>query len=186
MSGPRRLVVHYDRLPPSDNHIRNIQYRYIGGGRKAIIGYTQEAENYMKEFRTGVRSPELYIAIQRFVLGHKPQMTYRLEIHLFFPSNEILNASWLERWASDSRPGSKEQHVKGERKAKGPYKRVDSLNRRKLLEDCLSNLVQIDDSLNWTAEVTKFVSPDDKPAVMLILEEQPPEIFGIPPEYLDD
>ena len=182
----RTLTVVYSALPPSDNEIRSVQYRYIAGKRKPVIGYTPKAENYKKEFTKAIgEDDDLFLDIQRFRAGHQPWMVYRLEIMLFFPAAQLLNKGWLEKWASDSRPGTKKPHKKGERKAKSPYKRLDSLNRRKLLEDSLGEAIDVDDSLNWQAEITKLVSADGEPRVILVLEERDPADFGIPAAYLE-
>lgn len=182
----RELVVTFGKMPPSDNHIRDIQYRHIRGKRKAIIGYTTEAENYKKEFTNAIgEDDDLFLDIQRFRAGHKPWMVYRLQIMLFFRPEELLNKGWLEKWASDSRPGTKKPHKKGERKAKSPYKRLDSLNRRKLLEDSLSEAIDIDDSLNWDAQVMKLIT-NGETGVVMVLTEQNPAQFGIPAAYWSD
>ena len=182
----RQLIIEYPTLPPSDNHIRVVQYRFFGKKRKAIVGYSKDAENFLRYFRNWVSADDdLFLEIQRFTSGHKLGMVYRLEILLFFAPEQLLNKTWLERWSSDSKPGTKTPHKKGERKAKSPYKRLDSLNRRKLLEDCLAEALGIDDSLNWQGEVTKLVAVHE-PKVVLILEETKAESFGIPEEYWHD
>jgi len=181
----RCLHVVYEILPPSDNHIRSVQYRMVRGKRKAVIGYTKEAEDYKNAFVQTI-GDDFFDAIQEFAAGHKPWMVYRLEILLCFPPTQLLNKGWLEKWASDSRPGTKIPHKKGERKAKTPYKGLDTLNRRKLLEDGLSEAIAIDDSLFWESGGVKLVLSDCDPRVELILEEIPPALYGIPPEYTDD
>ena len=180
----RRLILEYPVLPPSENHIRGLQWRKFGNRKKAIIGYTKEAENYMREFQNWVNYDDsLFLELQRFSSEHRPGMVYRLEIMLFFPAEKLLNKGWLQKWASDSRPGTKVPHKRGERKAKSPYKRLDSLNRRKLIEDCFATALGIDDSLNWQAEVTKYVARNGDFKVVLILEEADPALYNIPQEY---
>ena len=183
----RCFRVTYGALPPSDNHIREVQYRMIGGQRKAIIGYTKKAEEYKKDFRNAVvDDDDLFLEIQRFARGHRPGMVYDLEILLFFPPAQLLNPGWLKKYARDSAPSSKVRNKKGERKAKSPYKSLDTFNRRKLLEDCLSEALDIDDRLNWSGGMRKLVSPSGEPEVCLLLTEQDPALFGIPREYWSD
>jgi Holliday junction resolvase RusA-like endonuclease len=153
---------------------------------KHTIGYTTEAEDYMKEFIQWMDEHHA-VDVQRFVLGHRPWMVYDLEIRLYFPMWELLNKGWLQKHASDSRPGSKDRHRKGERKAKSPYKRLDTLNRRKLLEDALAESLSIDDSLTWEAHVSKLVVPEEgESRVVLTLSETDARCYGIPSEFLED
>jgi hypothetical protein len=179
----RRLVLEYPILPPTENHIRGIQWSFAGGKKRASIGYTKDATNYMREFQNWIGANEdAFLDLQWFAGGHKEGMVYRLEMLLFFPAEQLLNKGWLKKWASDSRPGTVTPHKAGERKAKSPYKRVDSLNRRKLLEDCLAVALGIDDSLNFSGEVTKHIAREEA-KVVLILEEAEPALFGIPEEF---
>jgi hypothetical protein len=162
----RYLALSYDVLPPSDNHIRDVGYRFFGGKRRALIIYTKEAENYKKLVIRHLND-HYFIEIQEFVRGHKPWMTYELSFVFIFPSEELLTAGWLKGTA------------------KSPYKKVDTTNRRKLLEDAFSEAIGIDDSLFWEGRGAKLVGGDnDTPAVHMILEEVDPERYGIPPIYL--
>lgn len=177
----RRLEIEYPKLPPSDNHIREVKTftakgRTWGGKRKLMntIGYTTEAENYKKEFVSWIDENH-FDAIQDFVLGHKKSSAYDLEIRLYFPKWDLLTKGWLEKTKA------------GKRKAKSPYKRVDTLNRRKLLEDGLSEALSIDDSLTWEANVVKLIASDESEArVVMILTERDPRCFGVPEEFLDE
>lgn len=167
----RMLRVLHDRIPPSDNHIRDIGYRFIQGRKRAVICYTKEAENYKKDLVRHINN-EYFLEVQAFARGHQPTMLYQLSVVLTFPESEILNKSWLQTTRD------------GERKALSPYKRLDTMNRRKLLEDCLSEAIGIDDSLFWEGGAVKLVSTDGVPSVALVLEEVDPETFGVPAEYL--
>jgi hypothetical protein len=160
------LRITHDELPPSDNHIRDIGYRHVGGKRRALIIYTKEAENYKKGVVRHINDAHFF-DVQTFVRDHKPWSTYLLSFVFVFPRDELLTAGWL----------------KGQ--AKYPYKRVDTTNRRKLLEDALSEAIGIDDSLFWEGSGVKLVGGDsDPPAVHMILEEVDPERYGIPSHYL--
>lgn len=167
----RALRIEYDALPPSDNHIRDIQYRFIQGKRRAVIGYTPEAENYKKGLIRHINDA-YFFEVQLFARGHRPEALYMLQANLSFPLEDILTAGWLQETRS------------GEKKAKSPYKRLDVMNRRKLLEDALSEAIGIDDSLFWDGEAVKLVGREGVPAVTLMLEEVDPRIFGVPDAYL--
>lgn len=168
----RVLVVEYDKLPPSDNTIKEIGYFFIRGQKKKqpVIRYSTEAENYKKELVRWIND-EYFHAVQVFARGHLPEMLYCLQITFEFPQMDILTAGWL-------------QVSHGERKAKNPYKRLDVGNRRKLLEDSLSEATGIDDSLFWEGDNIKLVSADGDPHVTLMLEERDPVGFGVPEPYL--
>jgi Holliday junction resolvase RusA-like endonuclease len=185
----------YPKLPPSDNHIREIKTISVpcGAGSfgknkslKHVIGYTKEAENYLKEFQQFF-DQNYFAEVQHFVRGHRPEYVYDLEIQLHFSMWDVLNKGWAQKWASDSKPGAKNSHKQGERKAKSPYKRLDTLNRRKLLEDGLAEGLGIDDSLTWEATVLKLIADDDArgPGVSMLLVRANPLHYGVPPEFLE-
>jgi len=172
VSGVRRVLrVSYGVLPPSDNHIRDIQYRFIRGKRMSVIGYTKEAEDFKKGL-LGHINQEYFFDVQRFARAHEPWMTYLLSLSLYFPPAELLNSGWLK------------VRRNGERDAKNPYKRLDTMNRRKLLEDCLSEALGIDDSLFWEGDNVKLVDAETAPLVVMTLEETDPRRYGVPEEYL--
>lgn len=186
----RLLTIRYEALPPSDNHIRDVKTISSKGtrfGRRQlmnVIGYTAEAENFKKEFVNHI-SATYFDEIQNFALGHTPESVYELTLLLFFPEWELLNKGWREKWSHDSKPGTKQPHKANQRKAKNPYKKLDTLNRRKLLEDGLSEAIGIDDALTWEATVVKLVSPTGLPYIIMSLEERPPKSFGVPAEFLE-
>jgi len=162
----RTFCFSYPKLPPSDNRIRDIGYVYVKGKRKAVIRYTTEAENYKKEVVRHIND-DLFFEVQRFSREHRPWMVYTLTAVFVFPAEDLLTAGWL-----------KEQ-------AKSPYKRNDTMNRRKLLQDALAEALGIDDTLFWEDSEMKLVGGDnDPPAVHLVLEEVSPTRYGIPPEFL--
>lgn len=167
----RSLRVSYGVLPPSDNHIRDIQYRFIAGKRKAIIGYTREAEDFKKGLLRHINEA-YFFEVQKFARAHTPCAAYLLSTALHFPPGELLNSGWLK------------VRRNGEREAKNPYKRLDTMNRRKLLEDCLAEALGIDDSLFWEGDNVKLVSVAGSPLVELTLEEVDPRRYGVPEEYL--
>lgn len=167
----RTLRVSYDVLPPSDNHIREVQYCIVQGKRRATIGYTGDAISYKKTLVRHINDV-YFVDVQRFARAHKPTDLYLLTVVLHFPPEDILSAGWLVT------------NRRGERKAKNPYKRLDVMNRRKLLEDCLSEAIGIDDSLFWEGDNVKLVSQDGGARVDMLLEEVDPTGYGVPAEYV--
>ena len=173
-------------LPPSDNHIRSVQhYKDPRGKLRTRIGYTKAAGDYKKEFVAWVDANH-FLDVQQFVKGHKPYHVYELNLGFYFPEGEVLNPGWLKKATKDSAPGVKNPMRKGQRKAKSPYKRLDTLNRRKLIEDALSEVLGIDDSLTWEAHASKHVDTNNCPRVVIELAQADPECYGVPREYLED
>lgn len=164
------LVLTYPVLPPSENHIRQIRWMRKSGQKPKAVGmtYTAEAEGYKREFREYVRT-NCFVAVQKFRRDHRPFDVYVLKMLFHFAAEDLLNKGWLKR---------------GKARAKTPYKRMDVGNRRKLLEDCFSEAIDVDDSLNFGVEMYKFVSTE--PRVELVLEKEDPRSFGVPEAWLID
>lgn len=141
--------------------------RVPGQSKAKAMGmtYTPEADNYKKLFREFMRT-HFFVEIQKFRRHHEREKVYVLRLLFFFSPDQILNVTWPKG---------------GKKRPKSPYKKMDVGNRRKLLEDCLSESIDIDDSLFFGVEQYKFVS--DEPRVEMILEETDPNEFAIPPEY---
>jgi Holliday junction resolvase RusA-like endonuclease len=164
---PSSLRLTYPVLPPSENHIRQIRWGRVNKKPKPLgMCYTPEAEHYKRLFREHMRT-HFFVEIQKFRRQHQLEKVYVLRLLFYFPPKDILNTTWPT--------------AKGKKKPKSPYKKMDVGNRRKLLEDCFAESIDVDDSLNFGLEAYKFVSDD--PRVDLILEEEDPASFGIPPEY---
>ena len=151
-------LVHLD-LPPSENHVW--VHRRQGGQV-----YSTEAENFKKAFITGV-GDEFLPEIQRFARGHTPHCVYYVRMTFYFSPWDVLNRGWFE-WTR-----------KGERKAQTPYKRMDVGNRRKLLEDCITAILGIDDNLNFRLELVKQIDPEFQRVEIEMYEADPRE-YGIP------
>ena len=163
----RELHLSYTILPPSENEIRELQWVRKGGRPKAVgMHYTAEADGYRKDFREYMRTHYM-VEIQKFRKTHKPWHAYRVWIQFYFPAEEILNKGWLNSVKT---------------RAKTPYKKMDVGNRRKLLEDCIAAAIDIDDSLSFDLEMTKFVSTE--PLIEIFIAEEDPSFFGIPTDYL--
>lgn len=157
------LEILYSPIPPTENKIRVVR-RY--GRKKAGIAYTKEAQHYKQDFITFCRN--YFTDINKFTKGHKITDVYSLNIILLGPPSFLLNKTWL----------------KG--KAKSPYKKLDAGNRRKLIEDALSEILGIDDSMTFELHISKRIIDIKEPKIKLILTREDPSSFGIPKEYYDD
>lgn len=164
----RILRISFDELPPSDNHIRDIKYIFAGGKRRAVIGYTKQAEDYKKNLCRHIND-HYFLEVQKFARAHTPERVYLLSGILCFPAGELLTQGWLKV-------------RNGQRAAKSPYMKLDTTNRRKLIEDCISESIGIDDSLFWEAHLVKMVG--STPRLELVLEEMDPRDYGVPEAYL--
>ena len=138
------IDLHLPILPPSENKIRIIR---VIRGRVGGIAYTRDATDFKKEFKSYIR--EHYLAdIQNFAKEHNPYCAYKVKFNLYFAENLLINKSWP--------------------KAKTYVKKMDIGNRRKLLEDCLSEVLGIDDSFFFELHMTKRQLAEDVPCFMNI------------------
>jgi len=148
----RRLSLWIPFLPPSENHIR--VHRRQGGST-----YSTPAKDFKKRFSDHVRRQ--YLAeVSNFVRScHNERAIYRLDMTFTFET--VINKGWAKK------------------QAKTQYKKFDVGNRRKLLEDCLVEVLgEIDDSLFFEVNLTKSMGPDV--GVRLYLHPVTPADYGVP------
>jgi len=163
----RRICVFVPLLPPSENKIRTITRAQMRGPkmiRPPMIIYTKEAQGWEVDFKAYLKAHH-YASINTFRQGHTIHSVYSLTLRVFFET--LVNKSWLST---------------GQSKAQTPYKRVDAPNRDKLVVDCFSSFLGIDDSLSMRVLIEKYMDPTVQ-GVELTLEEIDPRPFGIPDEY---
>lgn len=125
------MEIVFGQLPPSENKIRVIR---VIGRRPAGMAYTKEASNYKKDFKSFLLKNYASQIVQ-FAKEHTMESTYEIRIDLFFPVNQLLNKGWP--------------------KTKTYFKKMDVGNRRKLLEDCLSEALGIDDMYTFDLRMVK-------------------------------
>lgn len=156
------LRLTYYKFPPSENSIRQIRWIRVKGGQAKARGitYTPEAEGYKREFREHVRQ-EFFVDVQKFRRAHKTGDVYLLRLFFYFPHSKLINATFSQKGG-----------------AKTPYKKMDVGNRRKLLEDSISEAIDLDDSLFFGVEMYKILSEDD-PRIEIIVDRESPSAFGI-------
>jgi Holliday junction resolvase RusA-like endonuclease len=164
------LEFQFNEMPPSENRVRNIGYRMIGGKRQPQIVYTKEAEQYKARLLAHARQ-HFFVPMTKFARAHRPTDTYSVSILLVFPMWEVLTKGWLKS---------------GNAKAKSPYKKVDGPNRQKLLLDAFSEALGIDDSLDFDLSIRKIVGEEEeKPSVEIRIERVSPRTFGVPARFLE-
>lgn len=157
----------YDELPPSENKMRNVGYRYIGGKKKPVIVYTPEAERYKKRVLEHART-EFFVELTKFGKAHKTGDVYSIELVLVFERYDVLTKGWLSG------------------KAKAPYKKVDAQNRHKLLLDAFSEALGIDDSLFFDVRIQKMVGEEDEEeSIAIRIQRVDPAKFDVLPHFLE-
>ena len=137
-----------------------------------MIVYTKEATEYRQTFVSDV-GKRYFMDLQRFVRGHTIYSVY--EVTLVYVFETLVNKGWLDVTRD------------GKRGAKSPYKTVDTGNRRKLLEDCIVNVLGnvIDDKLSFSLYEVKRMEPGNS-RVEIFLSEGDPHDFGVPDQYTRD
>lgn len=133
--------------------------------RPPMIIYTEEAKRWGVDFNDYLKKNH-FADINEFRKGHTLFSAYALTLRVYFET--LVNKSWLET---------------GKNKAQTPYKKVDAPNRDKLVVDCFSSFLGIDDSLSMRVLIEKYMDPTLQ-GVELTLEELDPTAFGIPRDYL--
>lgn len=156
----------YDVIPPSENELRDIGYRFVHGKRKPYIRYSDVADQYRKDLTKFLRENCLDALIAARSLD--VHSLFSTEITFIQTEESVLNRTWT---AKKNRP-------------KSPYKRNDAQNRDKLLIDIVAATLDIDDSRFWGKNtVLRLIGESD--AVCFVLYEEPePRLFGVPDAYL--
>lgn len=93
-----------------------------------------------------------------------PEGVFSLILHFYFDS--LIN----ETWNNPKVPESK--------RAKSRYKKIDLTNRIKLLEDCVRDALDIDDSQTFCSFQRKIHAPNNS-HVEIEVEELSPSMFGL-------
>ena len=148
------MEITFNQLPPSENKIRIIR---VIRGRPGGMAYTKEATNYKKDFKSFLLKN--YAAeIVQFASEHTMESTYEVRIDLFFSIDHLLNKGWP--------------------KTKTYFKKMDVGNRRKLLEDCLSESLGIDDMYTFDLRMVKQATAGD-PYVTINITKTDKKDYGL-------
>lgn len=145
-----RLHLVYPVLPPSANHI------YIRG---TVL--KREAREYKAAFKQWAVQNHMH-DISNFAAGS--DLVYGLHLAFFFDS--LVNESYNDK----TKPPS--------RRAKTRYKRLDLDNRVKFLQDCIRDVIDVDDSRIFAASQEKHQDPIN-PRVEIVVQSVDPTLFGI-------
>lgn len=156
------MEITFDQLPPSENKTRVIR---VIKGRPAGMAYTREASNYKKDFKSYMLK-EYPGKIVKFAREHKHDSLYKVEIVLYFDKHQLINKGWP--------------------KTKTYIKKMDVGNRRKLLEDCLAEVLGIDDMFTFDLRMVKRACNSDsnfpyerEPGVYVNIQRTTPERYGL-------
>ena len=152
MSGEKKyrqyMKMVYPVLPPTSNKI------YYRG--TILTGVSRE---YAESFAAWAAKNHLHEINEL-----NPDGLFALHLRFFF--NTLVN----ETYQNENFPPSK--------RAKERYKRIDLTNRIKLLEDCVRDAIDVDDSRTFAASQEKHQDPD-KERVEIEIEEVSPKLFGV-------
>lgn len=149
----RMIKFKVDFIPPSENKIRIIR---IIRGRPAGMAWTGEAKDFKKKFKNYV-STDKAVEAALFSSGHVDGDVYDLHIEIGMP---LVNKTYGEKNGSKTR-----------------YKKTDVGNRRKLIEDALSECLSIDDSLFFGVSMVKVHS--ENPYLRISLAQSDPLSYGV-------
>lgn len=154
-----RIVIPF--LPPSSNKI------YVTDWRRKRRFKSKQANAFSEQFKEKV-VPNYLPWIMRLTDPEKdPCVLYAVATDFYFPRDEILNKTWGSLTAKNP--------------AKNRYKKMDTGNRLKLIHDCLSEALQIDDSHFFQIGGRKLCAEafGVRPQVHMFLALQRPQHFGV-------
>lgn len=144
------LQIDYPIIPPTSNKL------YFKGTMLTAV-----ARKYGEDFSKYV--------MQNYgseILEMDTQSVYALHLRFFF--EQLQNARWLDPKCPPSK------------KPKSRYKKIDLSNRIKLLEDCVRDALDIDDSQTFAASQEKHqVRPGEPERVQIVIQRVDPSWFGL-------
>lgn len=143
------LRIEYDVIPPTSNKL------YFRGTILTTI-----ARKYAEQFSYEVTRKYLH-EVQRL----DPKGIYSIYVQFFF--NRLTNASF------------EDPKVPQKDRAKSRYKKMDLSNRFKLLEDCVRDIIGIDDCQTFSATLEKHQT-DGPEKIVIFIQQVNPKDFGLP------
>lgn len=146
----RILEINYPELPPTSNRL------YFRGTMLTAVAkrYAEAFSKFMMQ-RHGSEILEMDRA-----------SVYALHLRFFFKKLE--NAGWNDPKCPPSR------------RPKSRYKKIDLSNRIKLLEDCVRDALDIDDSQTFAASQEKHQCQEgEDERVEIIIQRVEPTLFGL-------
>ena len=164
--GPGPFVV-IPELPPTANHI------YITDWRRKMRFLSKEAEAFKKRAISLIQQERLAdIGQLKEMMKSSPNTVFTVRFEHFFPDDDLLNKTF---GAVDKRGVAKKDS------AATRYKRMDIMNRGKLVEDALAKATDIDDSLFFRVTHDKYSCSlvGGVPQIRIFLEPVDPRGFGL-------
>jgi hypothetical protein len=148
-------------LPPTANHI------YVTDWRRKMRFLTKEAEAFKKRAISLIQQERLAdIGHLKEMMKKNPKLVFLIRFEHFFPDDDILNKTFGL--------GKKDS-------AATRYKKMDIMNRGKLVEDALAKATDIDDSLFFRVTHDKYSCSlvGGVPQIRIFLEPADPGGFGL-------
>ena len=142
------LFISFPVVPPTSNRL------YFHGTK-----LTQVARDYAEAFAKYAAQNHLHQISQM-----NPDGIFAVHLRFYFESLE--NETWNDL------------SIKPSRRAKTRFKKIDLTNRIKLLEDCIRDALDIDDSHTFAGSQEKHQDPKN-PRVDVYVNEVSPELFGL-------
>lgn len=142
------IYMNFPGIPPSDNHAYFTLMSGRGNKRHVKRVLTKVGRAYKTELSTGI--------VQRYAQElpmFKPNTPYGYLVQLYIGT--LLNITWPE-------------------KAESRYKKLDALNRSKLLQDTMGEAFGIDDSQFMSCRFDKISGPDHTHIYVWNLELEDP------------
>lgn len=128
------MTIELPGVPPSQNHAYENKPKIVVNGRVVDGGgrrLTEEGQLYKKEVTNRIARQHAF-KIKEML----PNQPYELHMTFFFLEKELFNSGYPK-------------------KTKNRYKRVDTLNRGKLLEDAIADAFGLDDAHNFVLRLEK-------------------------------
>ncbi len=142
-----------DFIPPSENKIRIIR---VIRGKPAGMAWTKDAKDFKKKFKNYVHENKA-VPAALFSSAHLDGDIYDLYVEIGMP---LINKTYGKKNGSKTR-----------------YKKNDIANRRKLVEDALSEVLSIDDSLFFGVTMVKVHS--EETFLRVSLTQVDPSAYGV-------
>lgn len=151
MDPPRRLRIIIPFIPPTSNSI------YVTIWKQKRVVKSKEAVAFQNRFLSEV-VPKYLPWLSK--ITSSPETIYRVTTHLYLDQWDIFNKGWFLV----------------PKKAATRYKKMDTGNRLKLVHDCLSEAIGVDDSHFFCLGADKLVAQEHgvEPQVHLYLEVTTP------------
>lgn len=150
MNPPHSLHIVIPFIPPTSNHI------YVTIWARKQIAKSKEANAFHSRFMSEV-VPVYLPWISR--MSNAPETIYRVSTYFYLDQWDVLNKGWFQT----------------PKKAQTRYKKMDTGNRLKLIHDCLSDALGVDDSHFFSLAANKAPAQEYgiEPSVHLYVEALP-------------